>query len=502
MNDPKLIEKIIRYLKLEFGWFLELNKKLNKKIFINGEELTYDDLVGEDSEEFIISPEDSNKSFNVKYIRWKEKPTEEYSKFYYLDEKHKEKYKENTTLNNQGDQFYHSVYISSNYFKDFNFNSSEDTKQKALNGGVKSDELFKKLLSDLYSFLRKKRKPFLKQHSNTVIEELRQENVIPSKNQTDFEIIQTQELEATIKGIYEIEPKIFSNLRIEQKKTLIGMLNILLHSEERGKILDIIDHIIKLDPQERTELDELLKVTKLSCIVKTMNLIKQRYEVLEILKKINYEGDFGANEVNHLQKVIEANTWIFGEQYNLISSAEDTFDKALKEFRKKIDDEEIKDKMTNPERNKQMDIFLCRQTKKDSKIHNIILELKHPKKRIGEKEVSQIKNYFRIILKEPRFNASSYTWDYILIGSRFDDSGYIEGEQKNTQRYGEEGLIFNPESNHKIYAKKWSDILIDCELRHEFLNKKFEIQKDQLIKDIKTPEDAVKKSIEGSSLGI
>lgn len=493
MNDMKIMDEVLKYLKLEFGWYLELNKPFNKRLIINGIELDYSDIIGEDSEEFSIKCGSPEKSFDVKYIRWKEKLTEEYSKFYYLKSDKIEKYKENTTLNNQGDQFYHSLYISSKYFDDFNFASDIDSPQKAISGGVKSDEIFKLLLEELYVFLRRKRKPFLKEHSGAIIEDMKRENVIPSKTIDEIEQIQNQELETTIRGIYEIEPKIFSNLKIEQKKTLVGMLKILLTSEERGRILDIIEQVIKLDSKEREELDELLKVTKLSCIIKTMNLIKQRYEVLESLKKINFDKDFGANEVHHLQKIVENNTWIFGEQYHLIAAAEDDFEKALKKHRKEVYGETEVEPLDSPDKKKQVDIFLCKQYSNQNKVHNIIIELKHPQKNLGEKEVSQIKKYFRVILNESRFNANNYTWEYILIGARFDSTGFIESELKDSERYGEEGLIHKVD-NQKIYVRKWSDVLLSCEQRHQFLNQHLEIEKSKIANTIKTPEDAVMKA--------
>jgi len=493
-TDPEVIKKILEYLKLEFGWYLELNKPFGKKIFVNGEELDYSSIIGDDSEEFTFKCGSPEKTFKIKYTRWKEKLTEEYSKFYYLNSESQEKYKENTTLNNQGDQFYHSIYISGDYFNNFNFTSATESSQKALSGGVRSDEIFKLLINELSAFLRKKRKPFLKEHSETIIKDLRNDKILNIETKNEVEIIQNQELETLIRGIYEVEPKIFFNLKVEQKKALIGMLKLLMNSDERDQILEIVGQIIDLAPQEKKDLMDLLKSTKLSSIIKTMNVIKHRYEVLEILKKINFEGEFGANEVNHLQSVVETNTWLFGEQYSLIASSEDTFDKALREFRKKVLDEETTEKMSSSERNKQMDVFLCKQLKSDTKIRNIIIELKHPKKKLGEKEVSQIKKYFRIILNEPRFNADNYTWDYILVGSAFDAGGYIEQELENCKNFGESGLIFNPGKNHKINARKWSDLLIECELRHDFINKNLEIQKNNLIRDVITPDDAVKKA--------
>jgi hypothetical protein len=497
LNDRVIVEEVLAYFKLEFAWYLELNKSKKYKLVFNGKDIDYSDIVG-DTQDFTIKCGTPEELFSVRYVQWKQKINEEYSRFYYLDSKNNERYNNHTSLNKQGDDFYHSLYISSEYFNKFNFISDESSNQKALDGGVKSDETYRKLHEELYEFLRKKRKPFLKEHSKKLIEDLENENIIVTQSKSELELIQTIELKSVVKGLYEIQPKIFSDLNNEQKKTFIGMLQLIINSEERTRIIELMEKIVNLDSEERRELTELLKVTSLNSIIKTMSVIKHRYEVLEILKKINFDKTFKANEVDHLQKVIECNTWTFGEQYHLVAAAEDTFDTALREHRKLIYYEDKTDSLTHPDKNKQVDIFICRQQQRQNKIHNIIIELKHPEKKLGEKEVSQIKKYFRVILQESRFNANNYTWDYILVGSSFDSTGYIEEELKNAQKYGEDGLIFNPGNNHRIFVRKWSDVLIDCELRHNFLNQHLDIQKEKLAKQIKDANDAVSKAQQGN----
>src|SRR6202012_1045906 len=103
------------FLKAEFAWYLELNKSRPCKLLINNIPLEYEDIIG-DQEYFNLEHEQSNTVFSINYIRWREKNNKEYSRFYYLGSDHKEKYKEYTLLNNKGDHFYHSVFITSKYF--------------------------------------------------------------------------------------------------------------------------------------------------------------------------------------------------------------------------------------------------------------------------------------------------------------------------------------------------------------------------------------------------
>lgn len=475
------------YLRRTFCWFLELNQHHNFQLKINGQDLDYNELM-EERDDFTLSTDTSKEKFSIRFIRWKLPLTEEFSRFYYLDEKFNELYSEYTTLNRKGDNFYHSVFISSRYFKDFNFNSN--TEQQNLTGKGRTDETFQWVSEQVYDLLRKRRKPFLREYAKKVIADFEKEGIIVKKDKDAFQLIQIEELEEVIQEIYTTQPRIFSNLNTEQQRILIDLLNIVLTSDERDKILKIIEQIVELEPEERSEFAKLLEVTELQKIIKTIRLISDRKNTIEILKLCVFNKEFGANEVNHLQKIVENNTWIFGEKYTLIAAAEDTFEVALKKHQHLLSKKDEKIKMTHPGKNKQVDIFLCRQETQNIDVNNIIIEIKHPQKRIGLDQLNQVKDYLDVITAEPRFNADSYTWEFILIGSQFDARGLIAKEIQSASRKGERGLVQDLD-NIKVYVKKWSDVINDCELRHNFIAEKIELRRNRLIDEISTPEKAV-----------
>lgn len=497
-NNPYIENSLLNQLRNEFCWFLELNKSKGYRLIINGKDLDYSGLL-EDKETFEIKHHDSGEAFKVKYIRWATLLKNEYSRFYYLDEKDNEQWKETTKLNNQGDDFYHSLYISSNYFKHFNFKSKEDSKQEGL-GGIRSDEVFKYFSKEIYNFLRRKRKPFLKKHSRKIVEEYRKENIIVVNKEDPFEVIQVEELESVFKELYELQPKFFTKLRSEQKRIFIGFLQLLLKSDEREDVLNVIDNIIELDSDERKELSELLKVTRLNRVVKTINLINDRYKVIEILKQLVFKKSLHANERDHLQKVVEENYWLFGEQYHLVSKDED-FQKALEEYTYILDGEKTKPEFSGNNKKKRVDIFLCQRWKRTEKIKNVIVELKHPAINLGSNELLQVENYKTTILKEPRFNSKASIWDFILVGNKFDSSGYIEGQIKNAKHHGERSLVYNVD-NFRIYVKTWSEIFDEFDIAHEFLNEKLKLDKKKLIGELASADEGVELSKQSSTTTI
>lgn len=329
-------------------------------------------------------------------------------------------------------------------------------------------------------FLRKKRKPFLKAYTDKLISELEDDKAFPRYNPSNvWESTRKSELENIIKGLYQIEPKIFSGLNIEQKKTLLALLDLVMDSDEKDRLFIILQEIVDLDVTDRAEMADLLKTSRLSRIISTIKLIQDRYQAISDLKEILFNKEMGANERDHLQKMIEKHYWIFGEQYHLVTAAEPKFEEALRRYTYLLRGESKRIKIEHPDNQREMDIFAVRQYYYDI-AKSIVVELKNPAIKLGKVELDQVDTYLDVILKQPEFNASNMFWEFYLIGNGLDSSGYIERQYKNAEIYGEKSLVFkNP--RYKTYVKTWSEVFNDFELRHKFLNDKLGIERDKLL---------------------
>ena len=275
------------------------------------------------------------------------------------------------------------------------------------------------------------------------------------------------------------------------------LLNALLDSNQRDQVYTIIDAVVRLDDQEQKQLANLLKVNKLDAIIQTIKMIQDRYVTIDALKAIVFNDDFNSREVDHVQRVLDHNFWVFGEEYNLVSSTEAKFEKALSEYLYILHgDKKQSVIMESPDKNKEMDLFLCRQSLENNRINNLVIELKRPSILLGEDEVSQIKRYQRTIFSDSRFNGDNTYWDFMLVGNRYDTSGYIEGEIDTNKGHGEKGkgLIFSKD-NCKIYVRKWSDIFADVECRHNFLEDKLKTERDRLASDYANADEATERAI-------
>ncbi len=498
--------EIYPYLVKEFAWFLELNSAREFALLINRIPIDYSNLIGDIEETQYEQYEDGQLfEFDIKYVRWVERLSNEYSHYYYIGSDNVERQKETTTLNNKGDSFYHSVYIKSDYFDMihiYGFGSSHsDDGQLMLPTLSRRDEIFRGLKVFVDNFLRAKRKPFLRSFTDKLIQDYEEAGVFPDFGQNEWDVYRHKELEKIVRELYQVEPKLFSNLNLEQKKTFIHLLNLALDEAERSHLFDVLREITDLESSELADLAQLLKRSKLSNIIKTIRLIEDRFKVVEELKQLVFSSDLYVTEPNHIQKMVESHYWLFGEEYHLVTAAEPKFEEALRRYIFHLRGENREVKITHKDKQREMDIFAVRLLKETDEISNIVVELKNPKVRLGEKELHQVKKYLRVIREQPEFNAKNMTWKFYLIGNRFDTSGFIQGEIKNSINHGERSLVYSiDEKQVRIYVKTWSEIFTEFELRHNFLLEKLKTQRDELAENPANADEIIQSQIRSTAV--
>lgn len=144
-------EEIVARIKVEFFWFLELNRSRGYKILVDGVTLSYEEFVVERIE---FKPDaELVHEYEIIVVQWNQSLGKEFSKFYFINSKNEEQYKEATKLNKKSDEFYHSIFVKSQYFDKFFF-EKEDEGQINLFPN-RNEEEFKQLMDCIYDFLYK-----------------------------------------------------------------------------------------------------------------------------------------------------------------------------------------------------------------------------------------------------------------------------------------------------------------------------------------------------------
>jgi hypothetical protein len=490
INEDLQISIMKRFLNIEFCWFLELMKNNKFKLLIDDEPIDYSEIL-EDRD--VRKYKYNNIEFEVIFCRWSQKLNGEYSKYYYLDGSNKEKFKENTTLNNKGDNFYHSVYVTSTLFDDFDFSAVTGQMRLKIAGSSREDEAFKYIKREIDNLIREKRTPFIKKYAKRFLKTVEEKEAYPDFDESNpVDNFKKECLDELISTVYYVEPKILSGLNKPQLKTIIRMFALIMESGERDSFVKIIDSVVNMSKDERAELAEALEYTTMSNISRTIIMLKDRAQAVADLKELVFNKELGAGEINAIQPFIEKHYWLFGEQYHLVTAEEPDFEEALRRYIYILDGDTYTKEEINiddPDRRKQMDIFAVRQMKNGDVKSSIIVELKHPKITLGYKELEQVKRYKDIVLKEARFNAPSIEWKFYLVGNKYNNQ--IENEIRNLKHNGEKSLVYSVD-NFKIYVKTWSEIFTEFELNYDFLFDKLQVEQKKIIDSRgKTKEEIV-----------
>ena len=470
------------YLSQEFAWFLCLNQARNYAIYLNGIELDYEYLIAI-KEEIPLNIESVH--FDITYIQWKTKIGDKFY-FYLMNSNLEDNCKILTSFNNSTINFYHSVYVKSPYFNSFIFEKCPMPRLDEFKN--QCDKIYKTLVKELKNILEEREKDFVKKiAANKLIAKFEQNGVIPIFKNNRYDTERKKDLIETIKNIYYVQPKIFKGLKAEQEKTLVGFLNLLLDSEERERILTIIDGVVNLTEEERIQLSSVLKSTSFSKINRTINMMRNRLKVVECLKLLVYELTVFTNERDHIQKIIENNYWLFGEQYHLVSHDE-TFEKALYKYLHVLDGEVTNiQNIENPEKNRRPDIFMCRKTTIQDTLQsnlieeNIIVELKRPCIEIGITQYRQIEDYFRLIKDEPQFNSQLRCWKFIIVGKTINKE--VKEKYKSFEHFNKKFLT-NKVENFEIYVMTWDDVFKSFELTHYYVLEKLDFDKKAIQQEI------------------
>ena len=381
-------EEIVARIKIEFFWFLELNRSRGYKILVDGEILSYEEFV---VERIDFKPDaELVHEYEITVVQWNQSLGKEFSKFYFINSKNEEQYKEATKLNKKSGEFYHSIFVKSQYFDKFFF-EKEDEGQVNLFPN-RNEEEFKLLMDCVYDFLYRFRRNYLKEASDRFIDKLVDSHIYPEFNGNNFiDTYRKNELDNLVGTLYAAQPKIFTNLSDDNKKITIGLLKLIMDSEDKDNLFSVLKQVIDLDEDELSELAGVLKYTSLSNVAKLVKMIEDRQKVIQGLKELVFDKELYAKEVPHIQNTVENHYWLFGEQYNLITAAEPDFTLALKGLILATTGKEEEIDVDHEDKNKEMDIFMIRQDRKGDVTENVVVELKRPTVALGEKELSQVK---------------------------------------------------------------------------------------------------------------
>ena len=269
----------------------------------------------------------------------------------------------------------------------------------------------------------------------------------------------------------------FEKSDLKNKRLTFRLIREALESNPNS-LQTILRQVLELPEEQQNELASLLEKTKLSSIINAAKTVIDRLTFLGSLDHLLF-GDLKSTllERQQLQRILVNELWVFGEQYAL--GVDDESLKSLLAKHIQILDradltpvEEVTD-LEGKER--VLDLMLYRRYPQgqEGKFEHLVIELKRPTCKLGQKEISQIENYAFTVSADERFDKQRTKWTFILIGNDF----LPFGEQKAKVQNREHGHIHaSDDGTLNIYIKKWSSIIDQAKWRYNFFREKLELQ--------------------------
>ncbi|WP_046115197.1 ATP-binding protein [Aquincola tertiaricarbonis] len=471
-----------RLLSTEFGWFLALNPA--KRLRLNGTEVAVPshDLI---QREVKVDGHD----FDVSVLRWDLKPGSEKSYVYVLNSSGKTVDKRLSTFNHKGN-FHTSIYVGSKWVDDFELSGADLASPDAT--GYESDT-WRKLARELNKITKSVYEDFLREQFEREIEGYVADGVFPSYVglSQDYKKWRFENTKSILRAIYTADPTALKSLKRNQKKIIVRLLDKLAVSNENDAIFEVLNSVLELDDVSTKLLAKQLRSVSLQSIVSAIEVLRRRHEVADKLRTLMNDHYLDTLETPDLQRIIEANTWLFGSSYETLGAEEDTFTKIAKSLRdavKGIHDislEDLDDDQPSAIEgaNKQTDLFLARKVPHHDSMGRriyrcIVVEIKRPSIALNYKHLQQLDGYAQLIKKHAEFGSEAMHFELILIGRKISEADTeIRSRMEGQVAKGLPGLV-SDDARMKRFVLNWYTLLDNFMLTNQAMIEALRLKRD------------------------
>lgn len=236
----------------------------------------------------------------------------------------------------------------------------------------------------------------------------------------------------------------------------------------------ILEEVLRLPPREIANFASLLKDATLTSVINASAVVTDRLKFLMALQTLLYQKDYKNNfkERTQLHRIVAHNPWLFGEEWS-ISVDDRSLTQVLIAHRKLLNDEIVIDEPVKHVSKKRgiVDLMLSKTIRRHGSTDpaHLIVELKAPKVKISEKEITQITDYARSVSEDPRFVKGKTEWTFWVLSNEITDAARFRLHNEA------EGLLLD-KGHLKIYVKLWSEVLEDNRSRMQFFKEQLEFE--------------------------
>ena len=356
-----------------------------------------------------------------------------------------------------------------------------------------------KLLEQTRDRLRQYNLQWQANQASEIVTEWKQEDIYPFEGVTDnpVELAQRQVFDVVAASVAKYLPD-FKNSKKRNKKLTFNLLRQAIESSPTS-LRRILEEVIGLPQKTQDELAMLLEKTSLSAIISASKIVSDRLEFLQGLRSMLFDAPYKSEllERKQLQRLVAANTWMFGEEYFLMNDDESLLNvlrSHLESSGYQVDDgtvdlesdvlfegggtgvvdlalqsvkaAEVEDEEAKP--GAVIGKTLARSIQQP--IHNLVIELKRPTQKINPKALQEVRDYAFAIARDERFAGVPVRWTFWALSNQLTEQAQEDSNQKNLPP----GVVFQSEAKagrpfeYTIIAKSWGEVLDHAAQRLEF----------------------------------
>lgn len=349
------------------------------------------------------------------------------------------------------------------------FRSYEDSLLLADTGLLETADALRSARSALRSHFRAR----ALERSRSTVEEWRHERVYPYPKPPADDTERAQQ--ALFNYIAVAASEAVNSIEDHRAKALSLQTMKVAVAQDPGAVEVVFREVLALPEEKLNELSDLLTRTTLVGLVTAMTKITGRLRFLVALEKMLFDPDTAPKvlERAHLQGIIGAEPWLFGEEYALHVS-----DRGLTRVleahleclgRSAATVVPVRD----PDgRVRRVDFMFGRSLEQNrNRREHLVVEIKRPTSILSREELNQIEDYTRAVTSDNQFDFDSTEWNFFLIGNDVDEYVHDRSHQPNKPK----GLALElPDRNARVWVKRWSTLISDARHRLKFVKEQLE----------------------------
>ncbi|MFI9581186.1 ATP-binding protein [Streptomyces sp. NPDC052236] len=258
------------------------------------------------------------------------------------------------------------------------------------------------------------------------------------------------------------------------RRAILGLLRSAV-AHEPTHTVRLLEELFSLTKQEQVDLARLLDRTRLSSLIQASTAVTDRFDFLAALELLVFEPELKGRvrERTELHRILENESWVFGEEYGLFVS-----DRSLTEVLRRHCALLGRDApgggpvLREDGRQGVVDLMLSRAgLLRKGERHHLVVELKRPKLTLGMGEFEQLSSYAQAVMSDDRFRDTRVTWDFWLVGN--DMSASLRSMASQSDRAP--GCALD-QGTWRLWVRTWGEIIQDCEERLRFYREELEYQ--------------------------